>query len=161
MRPSSVQKQNNVLFLVREWRGMDSHSRSRTGCSWCCFLDFPLLGRRVEFLLENGQAESSVTKPLPSWITTSWEASAHSPKLRCQWHCLMPGSMVWRALLRPLHATSCEQVKVGVIPYRLDSVLFSWRPQWASPVTRGNQNLTTTDFLWEKIPHLHTVLFCT
>lgn len=64
-----------------------------------------------------------------------------------------------KGFVRGLCAASCEQVKVGVIPYTPGfSLIFSWRPQWASPVTRGKQNLTTTDFLLEKIPT--SIQFC-
>ena len=168
MRPSSVQKLNNVLFFGQRMKryGLTLKRtdtlRSGTGCSWCCFLDFPFWGRRVEFL-RNGQAESSVTKPLPSWITTSCEKLLHTvPKLRCQVALFDARIYGLKGFVRGL----CTQHPVSKWKWVLYLIAlipsyFSWRPQWASPVTRGKQNLTTTDFLLGENTHLHTVLFCT
>ena len=168
MRQSSVQKQKNVLFFGQRMKryGLTLKSThtlpSRTGCGWYCFLEFPFWGRRVEFL-QNGQAESSISKPLPSWITTSCEKLLHTvPKLRCRVVLFDARNYGLKGFVRGL-CTQRPVNKWNLVLYLITWIpsYFSWRPQGASPVTRGKQNLTTTDFLLGENTHLHTVLFCT
>lgn len=146
MRPTSVQKQNHVLFFGQRMKryGLTHKSThtlpSRTGCGWWCFLGFPFWGRRVEFS-RDGQAERSVSKPLPSWITGSCEKLLHTvPKWRCRVVLFDARNYGLKGFVRGLcmqHPVSKWDLVFYVITWILS--YFSGRPQWASPVTRGKQ----------------------
>lgn len=114
MRPSSVQKQNHVLFFGQRMKryGLTHTLPARTGCGLCCFLRVPLLGKEGTVLARRtGWTQRLQTAAILNH-SILWEASAHSPQAE------VPSGAVWCQELwseglcaRPLHAASCEQVK--------------------------------------------------
>ena len=118
MRPSSVQKQNHVLFFGQRMKtyGLTHKSThtlpSRTGCGWCCFLRVLLLGKECRILARRTGWKQRLQTAAILNHSILWEASAHSPQAE------VSSSAVWCQELwseglcaRPLHAASCEQVK--------------------------------------------------
>ena len=88
-------------------------------------LRVPLLGKEGRVLAKRTGWKQYLQTPAILNHNILWEASAHSPQAE------VSSGAVWCQELwsegfcaRPLHAASCEQVKLGVIPYHLDSVLF-------------------------------------
>lgn len=126
MRPSSVQKQNHVLFFGQRMKryGLTHTLPSRTGCGLCCFLRVPLLGKEGTVLARRtGWTQRLQTAAILNH-SILWEASAHSPQAE------VPSGAVWCQELwseglcaRPL----CTQHPVsrwnGILRYHLDSVL--------------------------------------